>query len=454
MGGSFLKKTNYIYRAFRMNNVTRILSYPFKHFVQTNSLGGIVLLFALLIGWSWANSSWQTQYHALWEETYVGVFWDSHYFKMTLQHWVNDGLMAIFFFMVGLEIKRELLVGELSVPKKALFPVAAAMGGMIAPAIIYAAFQNNAVELRGWAIPTATDIAFALGILSLLGSRAPIALKIFLTALAIVDDIGAILLIGIFYSAPPNWIALGIGGLILCFMFYLNRSGVRALSIYLGLAVLLWCAFLASGVHATLAGVLAAFSIPVKVKINRQNSAEKSRILTDELNHLSGSSKEILADKRYHSVLSKMSNLYKDAGVPLRRLEHQLHPIVAYGVLPLFALANGGVTLESSLIKSIFSPLSLGIIAGLCLGKPLGIVSVCWGLKKLGVVELPDNMCWRHVWAGGFFAGIGFTMSIFIAGLAFQDIQMLNQAKLAVLVASVLSTIIGIGVLTSKKATE
>lgn len=443
-----MEKKHYGYRSFRMHHVTNVLTYPFKHFVQTNSLGGIVLLFALLIGWSWANSNWQMQYHALWEQTYVGIFWDTYYFKMTLQHWVNDGLMAIFFFMVGLEIKRELLVGELSVPRKALFPVAAAIGGMIAPAIIYIGFQNTEVELRGWAIPTATDIAFALGILSLLGSRAPISLKIFLTALAIVDDIGAILLIGIFYSAPPNWTALGIGGVILGFMFYINRSGVRALPIYQGLAIMLWCAFLASGVHATLAGVLAAFSIPVKVKINRQNSAEKGTILANKLKHLSGSSKDILGDKTYHSVLSQMSNLSKDAGVPLRRMEHQLHPIVSYGILPLFALANGGVTLEPSLMNSIFEPLSLGIIAGLCLGKPLGIVGVCWGLKRLGVVELPDNMDWRHIWAGGFFAGIGFTMSIFIAGLAFEDIQLLNQAKLAVLVASLLSTAIGIFLLT------
>ncbi len=441
-------KKGYSYKLLKMHHITNALTYPFKHFVQTNSLGGIILLFALLFGWSWANSPWQSQYHALWEQTYVGMFWDQYYFKMTLQHWVNDGLMAIFFFMVGLEIKREFLVGELSVPRKALFPVAAAMGGMIAPAIIYIAFQNNEVALRGWAIPTATDIAFALGILSLLGKRAPISLKIFLTALAIVDDIGAILLIGIFYSAPPNWIALGIGGIILFFMFYISRLGIRALAIYLFLAIMLWCAFLASGVHATLAGVLAAFAIPVKVKINRQNSAEKSSMLADKLQHLSGSSQDVLADKKYHSVLSQMSNLYKDAGVPLRRLEHQLHPIVSYGVLPIFALANGGVTLEPGLSKSLFEPLSLGIVAGLCLGKPLGIVSVCWGLKRLGVVELPDNMNWRQILAGGFFAGIGFTMSIFIAGLAFDDIQLLNQAKLAILVASILSTVMGIALLT------
>ena len=425
-----------------------IVTEPFKKFMQANSLGGNLLLVALVIGMVWANSSFAEQYYALWEESYLGVFLDGFILQKSLHHWLNDGLMAIFFFLIGLEIKRELLVGELSVWRKALFPVAAAAGGMIMPAVFFTALQGGSPEtLRGWAIPTATDIAFALGVLSLLGKRVPVTMKIFLTALAIVDDIGAILLIGLFYSPAPVWEWLGTGAGIFAFMLYLNRSGVRNVSSYLGLAVLLWGAILFSGVHATLAGVLAAFAIPVQTRISRAKAAEKGDALTRKLQTLSSSEKNVLADPVYHDVLAQIAKLYQDAGTPLQRLEHALHPTVAYAILPLFALANGGVTIQAELLGSVAEPLSLGIIVGLSLGKPAGIVSVCWLLEKLGVAERPSGMSWRQMWSAGCFAGIGFTMAIFIANLAFVEVRFLESAKLAILLASLASTFLGVALL-------
>ncbi|WP_319402279.1 Na+/H+ antiporter NhaA [uncultured Anaeromusa sp.] len=425
-----------------------IVTEPFKKFMQANSLGGNLLLVALVIGMVWANSSFEEQYHALWDASYAGVFLDEFILKKNLHHWLNDGLMAVFFFLIGLEIKRELLVGELSVWRKALFPVAAAAGGMIMPAVLFVALQVGSPDtVRGWAIPTATDIAFALGILSLLGSRVPVTMKIFLTALAIVDDIGAILLIGLFYSPAPVWGWLGTGAGIFTFMLYLNRSGVRNVSAYIGLAVLLWGAILFSGVHATLAGVLAAFAIPVQSRISRANAAEKGDALTRKLQILSSSEKKVLADPVYHDVLAQIAKLYQDAGTPLQRLEHALHPAVAYAILPLFALANGGVTIQPELLGGVAEPLSLGIIAGLSLGKPVGIVSVCWLLEKIGVAERPSGMSWRQMWSAGCFAGIGFTMAIFIANLAFVEASFLESAKLAILLASLISTFLGVGLL-------
>lgn len=452
-----LKKEVYFLSEKRKNStkfkhVKRVLVYPLKKFVQTNSLSGNLLLLALVMGLVWANSDYQHQYHILWHETYAGITLGEYSLNMNLHHWINDGLMTIFFFLVGLEIKRELLVGELSVARKALFPVAAAFGGMMAPAIIFLLFQSAGSEtIRGWAIPTATDIAFAIGILSLLGNRVPIALKVFLTALAIVDDIGAILLIGIFYSAAPSWGYLSLAIIIVAIMFCLNRAGVRNLLFYQILSVILWFVVLSSGVHATLAGVVAAFTIPVQGKISKKSAAKKSSKLADQLNDLSTSSKEVLGDAMYHSVLSQMSNLYKQAGTPLQRMEHRIHSLVSYFILPLFALANSGITIDPKMIGGVLDALSLGIIFGLCIGKPIGIVTICWVLEKLNFAERPDNISWQQLWASGCFAGIGFTMSIFIAGLAFDNAFFLNQSKLSIIIASFFSTILGTVLLLSSK---
>lgn len=442
-------------KKFRLHvarTVQTFLTEPFKLFMQASASGGNLLILALIIGMLWANSNFSQQYHAVWDNTVFGVYLNGLVLEKNLHHWLNDGLMAIFFFLIGLEIKREMLVGELSVFRKALSPVAAAIGGMLMPAVFFIFLQNgNPETIRGWAIPTATDIAFALGVLSLLGSRVPLSMKIFLTALAIVDDIGAILLIGLFYSAPPVWGWLFVGLLILSVMLLLNRAGVRNLFVYILLSVLLWGAILFSGVHATLAGVIAAFAIPVKSSLSRKRAAVKGDHLTRQLQELSVSEQRVLADPAYNRVLLQLSRLYSEAGTPLQRLEHALHPVTAFLILPLFALANGGVTIRPELLVDIVEPVSLGIIVGLTFGKPVGIVSMCWLLEKLRIVERPAGLSWREMWAGGFFAGIGFTMSIFIANLAFADALLLESAKLAILIGSLLSTIIGIGLLFTNK---
>lgn len=430
-----------------LKSVASLFTYPFVKFMQTTSLGGNLLLLALLLGLFLANSQYQHQYHALWEQP-LGFFIGNYKFEKTFIHFINDGLMAIFFLLVGLEIKRELLVGELSIPKKALFPIAAALGGVIFPAFFFTILQfGNADTLQGWAVPTATDIAFALGILSLLGNRVPISLKIFLTALAIVDDIIAILLIGIFYSAPPNFVALAFAAILLAFMFYINHLGIKTISIYLILAILLWYAILLSGIHATFAGVLVAFTIPVKVTLNRKDAAIKSKKLVRQLTDLSSSSAEILGDKDYQTILAKMSKISYQAGTPLEYLEHKLHPLVSYIILPLFAFANSGITIHPNMFLSLLEPLSLGIILGLCFGKPIGITTFCYILNKLKLAEKPSNMSWQQLWASGFFAGIGFTMSILIASLAFDNVTYLNQAKLSIIISSIMATIIGTSLL-------
>lgn len=439
----------------KFKGVRLAIVYPFKKFVQANSLGGNLLLLSLIIGLVWANCGYQSQYHNLWINTYAGILFGDFSLKMNIQHWINDGLMTIFFFLVGLEIKREMLVGELSVLRKAIFPVAAAFGGMVLPALLFLIFQINSTDtMRGWAIPTATDIAFVLGILSLLGNRVPVSLKVFLTALAIVDDIGAILLIGLFYSTNLNLSYLFAMGAILVVMVAMNRFGVRNLTIYQLLAIILWYIVFLSGIHATLAGVLAAFTIPVEGKLCRKSAAKKGVNLADKLNNLSNSSKETLADSTYHSVLAKMSKLYKQAGTPLQRMEHRLHSTVSFLILPLFALANSGITIDFGMLNSLFDSLSLGIIVGLCVGKPLGIVSVCWLLEKFNLAERPNNMSWKHLWASGCFAGIGFTMSIFIAGLAFDNKLLLDQAKLSIIVASLISTLAGVVLLLKSNVNE
>ena len=425
------------------SRIRRTLQYSFSKFFQISSLGGQVLLLSLILAMLWANSRWQHEYHLLWEGTTLGFSFGSFHVEKSLHHWINDGLMTLFFFLVGLEIKREFIAGELSETRKALFPIAAAIGGMIVPACFFSLFNLGSPNLRGWAIPTATDIAFALGILGLLGERASLSFKVFLTALAIVDDIGAVIIIGLFYSALPNWWAIGGAVGILACMAALNRAHYTSTGPYFFLSFLLWLVVAQSGVHATLAGVLAAFAIPVRAGLERQDTARKTIKLAHTLNDIASSQKHILSDHRYLSTLQHLSTVYKDAGVPLLRIEKALHPWVSFGIMPLFALANGGITIEPGMLDAISQPLFLGIVTGLCLGKPLGIVGTCLIMVRLGWAEKPKSISWYNLWGVGFFAGIGFTMSIFIAGMAFGASTGLNEAKLAVVMASTLATIFG-----------
>ena len=371
---------------------------PLQDFFRTEAIGGILLLVASVAAMICANTGLAPLYHRLWEiplrVDLGGVVVDK-----TLHHWVNDGLMAIFFFVVGLEIKREVTAGELAAPKKALLPIAAAVGGMLIPASLYSVINDGGEGMHGWGIPMATDIAFALGALALVGKRAPAGLLVFLTALAIVDDLGAVLVIALFYGGRIVLEPLLFGGAVVITSLTLNGIGVRAPLIYSLLGVALWTAFLKSGVHATVAGVLLAFTIPTSTE------PEES---------------------------------------PLQRIEQKLHPWVVYLIMPLFAFANAGVDLSAqALIEAVEQPITLGIAIGLVLGKQLGVMLASWIPVRLGWAELPAGVSWKQLYGVSWLAGIGFTMSLFITNLAFADPRLVEQAKTGILLASLIAGAVG-----------
>ena len=370
--------------------IRRILR-PVRELSESGKLAGLLLILGTGVSLLLANSVISTSYVALWEQ-HVGY----GALNKSVSHWVNDGLMAVFFFLVGLEIKREVLAGELAEPRQAMLPALAAVGGVVAPALVHLAFTNGTPGASGWAIPTATDIAFSLGILALLGKRAPPSLRIFLTALAIIDDLMAVLIIAFFYSGSLNGAYLGAAGIILALLVLLNRLKVRTLVPYLVLGLGLWFCVLESGVHATIAGVLLALTIP----------------------------------------LERIENI-----------EHTLRRPVNYVILPVFALCNTAIVFNGDLAPSLSTPLSLGIGLGLLLGKPLGIVGVVALLVRLNMAKLPAHVNWRQMVGLGFTAGIGFTMAIFIATLAYGDPAAIDVAKLAVLLGSLASAVVGAAIL-------
>lgn len=362
----------------------------FSDFFHSEKSSGIVLIGCTILSLLIANSAWGEAYHHLWE-TQIGPY--------PLEFWINDGLMAIFFLMVGLEIEREIYVGELSSPRQAILPIVAAMGGMLVPAAIHFVLNEGTPTAAGFGIPMATDIAFALGILSLAGKSVPLSLKIFLTALAIIDDLGAILVIAIFYTNELSLSDLFISLGIFVSLFIMGKMGVRRLVFFLIPGVFMWYFLHESGVHATISGVLLAFAIP-----------------------FAGTGSES----------------------PSYRLQHALHNPVAFGIVPLFALANTGIKLEPAFYNSLLSLNSLGIIGGLVLGKPIGILSFCWLSVKMGWGALPKQVNWKQLLGAGMLAGIGFTMSIFITLLAFDEIQSVNDSKIAILSASLVAALAGL----------
>ncbi|KMY69295.1 Na(+)/H(+) antiporter NhaA [Desulfocarbo indianensis] len=419
------------------------LLQPFLLFFRTSAAGGILLLASALAALVWANSPWSQGYHDFWHAT-VTVSLGEFTLSGSLQHWINDGLMAVFFFVVGLEIKREVLVGELTTLRQAALPAAAALGGMLAPAALYAALNLGRESLAGWGIPMATDIAFALGLLSLLGSRAPLALKVFLTALAIADDLGAVLVIALFYTAQVSWAWLGLGALFFGLLLLANRLGVRYPLVFFLLSLGLWLAFLYSGVHATVAGVLAALAIPASRRSDPENFLANLRWLTGRFEAcVEENGVCILRNHEQHANLQAMHGLILSAEPPLQRLEHGLHPWVSFAIMPVFALANAGVPLGGDLGASLGHPAALGVIVGLVLGKPAGVMLFSWLAVRLGWASLPGGVSWRQMLGAGCLAGIGFTMSIFIAGLAFGRAELLNLAKTGVLAASLAAGLLG-----------
>lgn len=405
---------------------------PIQEFMHRETSGGIVLLCCTAAALVWANSPLAESYHALWHAE-LTVGFPGFQLAKPLHYWINDGLMAIFFFVVGLEIKREVLMGELASFKQASLPVAAAVGGMLVPALLYVAFNYGGPGAAGWGIPMATDIAFALGVLALLGKRVPLSLKVFLTALAIVDDIGAVLVIALFYTAELSWISLAVGGGILAALVLVNRLRVFSPLVYILLGICLWVAFLKSGVHATVAGVLLAMTIPARARIGTREFAGHGRTLLDDLDH--GDSEQ--------GVLQALETTVLHAQSPLQRLEHSLHLWVAFFVMPVFALANAGVPLGTESVAAITDPISLGIVAGLVIGKQAGIMLFVWLAVKGRLAALPADVNWRQVYGVGWLAGIGFTMSLFIAGLAFSNPDTLTTAKSGIFSASLIAGVGG-----------
>jgi len=415
---------------------------PFQDFAHKQSSGGILLIIATAVALVWANSPWGESYAALWQ-TKLTVGIGDFSLSKDLTHWINDGLMAVFFLVVGLEIKREVLVGELSSVRGAALPISAAVGGAVVPAAIYLAFNAGSEGSAGWGIPMATDIAFALGVLALLGDRVPVTLKVFLTALAIVDDIVAVLVIAFFYTSEISWGALGVGAAFLAALVVANLIGVGKTLVYTVLGIGLWLAFLLSGIHATIAGVLLALTVPAISFINPGAFLERSRYILDHFEKAGEKGENVLTNDERQAALHALNHATYKLEPPLHELEHALHPWVVFAIMPVFALANAGVPLGRGLGEALTSPVSLGIVAGLVLGKQLGVTLFAWLAVKSGISELPRGIGWRHVYGAGWLAGIGFTMSLFISDLAFSDGSVVENAKLGILAASLIAGVVG-----------
>jgi NhaA family Na+:H+ antiporter len=424
------------------------LTYPIQEFLHKEASGGILLIICTVIALIWANSPFADSYFHLWH-TYLSINIGEIGLNYSLHHWINDGLMVIFFFVVGLEIKRELLVGELSSPKKAALPIAAALGGMIFPALIYFIFNSGTEGASGWGIPMATDIAFVVGILALLGKRVPLTLKIFILALAIVDDIGAVLVIAIFYTSQISITSLMIGGGLLVLLIIMNRMGVRNLLIYSLVGIALWLAFLKSGVHATVAGVLLAFTIPASSRINTKKFTDESASLIKDFDNAGEHGDNVLTNSERLTIVDKIENTCERILTPLQRFEQGLHPWVSFFIMPVFALANAGVSIGSGLTSSLTHPVSIGIILGLFVGKQIGIFGFSYLAVKLKIASEPEGVSWTKIYAASMLAGIGFTMSLFIANLAFNSVELLNISKVGILAASLISGIAGFLILKS-----
>ena len=418
----------------------------FERFFHSQTAGSIVLLLATITAVVWANSPWSDLYHTL-SHLDIGTYFHGKQYHLTLDHWIKDGLMAIFFFVVGLEIKREILIGELSSVKKAMLPVMAAFGGAVVPALIYFSFNPNGPAASGWGVPMATDIAFALGLLALFGKRVPIGLKVFLTALAIVDDLMAVLVIAVFYTDQINISALIAATFLLALLGLIVRNNIkRPVCTFLLIFGVWLCVFL-SGIHATIAGVLLAMIVPVKATIEPKEFFDTLKRHKAWLKETKISRQSMVADKQQRQAIQQIY-LAAERMIPEGiRLEEHLHPIQAFLILPLFALFAAGVTVDSNTLAAFPSTVSLGIIAGLLIGKQVGIVGFSFLVIKSGLTELPARVSWGQIWGVSLLGGIGFTMSIFISELAFTDAAMIADAKIAIFIASILAGICGFLVL-------
>jgi NhaA family Na+:H+ antiporter len=425
-----LKEPSYLVRAVRV---------PIQTFIHTEEVGSLILLLGAAGALAWANSPWSQSYTDFWH-TYVSF--DIHVFAISedLQHLVNDGLMAVFFFLVGLEIKRELMHGELSSFRKASLPVLAAFGGMAVPALIYLAFNWSGEGAVGWGIPMATDIAFALGVLALLGKRLPSELRVFLLGLAVVDDLGAISVIALFYTETIHWTELGLGVALFAAIAACIRLGVRSLGFYVVMSVLMWQFFLESGVHATLAGVLLAAIVPSKPYLQRKDYAPAVEDLLHDFKLAMANDDQ----EKAQGIVEEIEELSSGTEGPMERLEGIVHPWVSFVILPVFALANAGIVFTSDTVSdALGSSVTIGIAAGLLAGNVIGIFGMTWLGVRLGIGQLPESVAWRHVVGVGLLAGIGFTVAIFVSSIAFDHQATVDQAKMGVFGASLLAGVAG-----------
>ena len=414
----------------------------FAWFVHWEAAGSILLLLCTVAALAWANSPWFESYFHL-QHTKISVAWGEANLSLSLHHWINDGLMVIFFFVVGLEIKREVVLGQLSSVKRSILPVAGALGGMIVPAAFYVALNAGGEGSRGWGVPMATDIAFALGILALFGKRVPIGLKVFLTALAIADDLGAVLVIALFYTDQILFVPLVVAGVFLLLIFAAIVFRVRRPGIYILLIVGVWLGVFLSGVHATVAGILVAFLVPVRTRLDPKQKLDEAEASIAKLKESHLTAESMIENRAQLDAINELRESAEEMTPPGLALEHYLHPVQVFLVLPLFAFFNAGVRVDDKILETLTNPISLGIIAGLFFGKQIGVTVFSWLAIKSKKADLPDGVNWLQIYGTSCLAGVGFTMSLFVAELAFKDEAHIAEAKLGIICASVLSGIVG-----------
>ncbi len=429
----------------KKSNLDVYFLLPVKNFIEKQTSVGLLLIFSAVMAMLVANSPLAEHYHNFWKQ-YIHVGFNDAVIQKSILHWINDGLMSMFFFLIGLELKREIMHGELSSLRGAMLPIAAGIGGMLFPALLFLYLNAGTDAAGGWGIPMATDIAFALGILYLLGDRVPLSLKVFLTAIAIIDDIGAVLVIAFFYTSEISMANLGMGVLFLGVLLTANYIGIRNTLFYTIVGIGgLWMAVMLSGVHATIAAVLAAFCIPTSRKIDTPLFLRKVKSLVYQIRKQEKIAivKEIDTSDAITNTMEKFSSLTEEATPPLQRLEHALHSFVSFVVLPLFAFANAGVTLDANSFTNLQTPLAMGIVFGLLLGKFFGIVLFTKLMVVFKLCKLPKGVQWKHVYGIGFLGAIGFTMSLFITELAYENEAHLIQAKMGILTASLIAGLLG-----------
>ncbi len=434
----------------RKDPIDRLLK-PVDSFIHNQAASGLVLFISTAIALILANSPWRDAYHHIWE-TVVSVRFGDFHLERDLHHLINDGLMAVFFFVVALELKREFVGGEFSQPRNAILPIAAAIGGMVFPALVYLLVVGfDGPYANGWGIPMGTDTAFVLGLLAILGKRVPSAVKVFFLTTAVVDDIGAVSVIALFYTSDISMMNLVLGGVFLLALILMNVLGVRSVMAY-GLVGIggLWLAFLLSGVHATVAGVLAALAIPARTKMSEATYPERLRELADRFAGMAITPGATISTEQQY-LIGKVKRFSTYAETPLQRLEQAMHPWVAFVILPIFALANAGIELPASLSGLFESPVTLGVFLGLVVGKPVGLLLMSWLMVKLRLGRLSEGVRWSHMFGVAVMAGVGFTMAVFINELAFEDTAVREHAKLGILFASVVAGIIGFTLLRMQK---